>query len=78
MKKPHACTIKQQEKKANEWEVIRLGMTLRFVVRIVIMVMMSVMISRRNLRRFYNRCWRDYITEFYVKENYFTSNIKTF
>ena len=25
MKKPHACTIKATGKKANEWEVIRLG-----------------------------------------------------
>ena len=25
MKKPHACTIKATGKKANEWEVTRLG-----------------------------------------------------
>ena len=25
MKKRHACTIKETEKKANAWEVIRLG-----------------------------------------------------
>ncbi|WP_446189066.1 DUF951 family protein, partial [Klebsiella quasipneumoniae] len=25
MKKPHACTIKSTGKKANEWEVVRLG-----------------------------------------------------
>lgn len=37
MKKPHACTIKATGKKANEWEVTRLELTLRFVVRIVIM-----------------------------------------
>lgn len=25
MKKPHACTIKSTGKKANEWEILRLG-----------------------------------------------------
>ena len=25
MKKPHACTIKATGKKANQWEVVRLG-----------------------------------------------------
>ena len=25
MKKPHACTIKSTGKKANEWEIVRLG-----------------------------------------------------
>lgn len=25
MKKPHACTIKATGKKANEWEILRLG-----------------------------------------------------
>lgn len=25
MKKPHACTIKATGKKANEWEIVRMG-----------------------------------------------------
>jgi hypothetical protein len=25
MKKPHACTVKQTGKKANRWEIIRMG-----------------------------------------------------
>ena len=48
MKKPHACTIKATGKKANEWEVTRLGAD----------------ISKRNLRRFYNRHWGVYIMRF--------------
>ena len=29
MKKPHACTIKSTGKKANRWEIVRLGADIR-------------------------------------------------
>ena len=37
MKKPHSLYHQSNRKKANEWEVTVLELTLRFVVRIVIM-----------------------------------------
>ena len=61
MKKPHACTIKATGKKANEWEVTRLGADIKIRCTNCDHV---VMISKRNLRRFYNRHWGVYIMRF--------------
>ena len=51
MKKPHACTIKATGKKANEWEVTRLGADIKIRCTNCDHV---VMMLKRSLKRFYN------------------------
>ena len=66
MKKPHACTIKATGKKANEWEVTRLGADIKICcTNCDHVVMMSRHNFERSLKRFYNSyCGRHLPTRF--------------
>ncbi|MBM7641878.1 DUF951 domain-containing protein [Streptococcus loxodontisalivarius] len=48
MKKPHACLIKETGKKANEWEVVRLGADIKIKCR---NCQHLVMMSRHDFER---------------------------
>ncbi|MCS4487977.1 DUF951 domain-containing protein [Streptococcus sciuri] len=52
MKKPHACTIKTTGKKANAWEVVRVGADIKIrCINCKHVVMMSRYDFERKLRK---------------------------
>lgn len=52
MKKPHVCTIKSTGKKANEWEIVRIGADVKiFCTNCQHEVMMSRYDFNRKLKR---------------------------
>ena len=56
MKKPHACTIKATGKKANEWEVTRLGADIKIrCTNCDHVVMMSRHDFEKKLKKIYKR-----------------------
>lgn len=48
MKKPHACLVKETGKKANDWEVLRLGADIKLRCR---NCQHLIMMSRYNFER---------------------------
>ncbi|WP_370627302.1 DUF951 domain-containing protein [Streptococcus pluranimalium] len=52
MKKPHACVIKETGKKANDWEIIRLGADIKLkCTNCQHLVMMSRYDFERKLKK---------------------------